>query len=170
VRGAVLWISGAGLASFLTAGAFLLLANLGTGPSEKSLAPHPRPAGSGPALGLHLDEGELASLHALPDQRLKVGVRNTGDEHLRDVHLTLEVSSENTALSNARYYRETVVSLAAGRTEAVTFDLDLSAPEGTGLAAHASPEPPRTILEVRATTPTGVSAVKTAVVPLRSAP
>ena len=170
MRGAVLWISGAGLASFLTAGAFLLLANLGTGPSEKSLAPDPRPARSGPALELNLDEGELASLRELPNQRFEVGVKNLGDQDLEDVHLTLEVSSENTALSNARYYRENVGSLAAGRTEAVTFDLDLSAPEGTGLAAHASPEPPRTILEVRATTPTGVSAVKTAVLPLRSAP
>ncbi len=170
MREAVLWVSGAILASFLTAVAFLLLANLGTGPSEKSLAPHPRPAGPGSALELRLDEGELASLHALPDQRLRVGVKNTGDEDLRDVHLTLEVSSENTALSNASYYRETVGSLAAGRAEAVHFNLDLSAPEGTGLAVPADPEPPRTILEVRATTPTGVSAVKTAVLPLRSAP
>jgi hypothetical protein len=119
---------------------------------------------------LSLDEGELSSLQALPDQRVKVGVKNTGDEDLRDVHLSLEVSSENTALSNARYYRETVDSLTAGRAEAVRFNLDLSAPEGAVLVAPAAPEPPRTMLEVRATTPIGVSAVKTAVLPLRSAP
>jgi hypothetical protein len=118
---------------------------------------------------LNLDEAELASLRALPDQRLKVGVKNAGEEDLRDVHLTLEVSSENTALSNARYYRETVGSLAAGRAAAVRFNLDLSAPEGNGPAVPAGPEQPRTILEVRATTPTGVSAVKTAVLPPRSA-
>jgi hypothetical protein len=166
VREAVLWVSGAALAFFVTAGAFLLLANLGTGPSEKSLAPEARPAPSGPALELSLDEGELASLRALPDQRLVVGVKNSGDEDLREVHLTLEVSSENTALSNARYYRETVDNLAAGRAVPVPFNLDLSAPEGTSLAVHAAPEPPRTILEVRATTPTGVSTVKTAILPL----
>ncbi len=166
MKEAVLWISGAALAFFVSAGAFLLLANLGTGPSEKSLAPEPRPARSGPALELNLDEGDLASLRARPDQRFEVGVKNPGDEDLKDVHLTLEVSSENTALSDARYYRETVDTLAAGRAEAVPFDLDLSAPEGTSLAVPAAPEPPRTILEVRATTPTGVSAVKTVVLPL----
>ena len=165
MREAVLWISGAALAFLVTAGAFLLLANLGTGPSEKSLAPDPRPAASGPALELNLDEGELASLRALPDQRFEVGVQNLGDEDLKDIHLTLEVSSENTALPDARYYRDTVSSLAAGRAVAVLFYIDLSAPQGTSPALPAH-EPPRTILEVRATTPTGVSAVKTAVVPL----
>ncbi len=170
MREALFWVSGAVLAFFVTAGAFLLLANLGTGSSEKSLALDPRPARSGPALELDLDEGELASLRALPDQRLEVGVKNLSDEDLRDVHLTLEVSSENTALSNARYYRETVDTLAAERDRSVSFDLDLSAPEGTSSAPPAVPEPPRTILEVRASTPTGVSAVKTAILPLRAAP
>ena len=165
MREAVLWISGAALAFLVTAGAFLLLANMGTGPSEKGLALDPRPARSGPALELNLDEGELASLRALPDQRFEVGVQNLGDEDLKDIHLTLEVSSENTALPDARYYRDTVSSLAAGRAVAVPFYIDLSAPQGTSPALPAR-EPPRTILEVRATTPTGVSAVKTAVVPL----
>ena len=165
MREAVLWISGAALAFLVTAGAFLLLANLGTGPSEKSLAPDPRPATSGPALELNLDEGELASLRALPDQKFEVGVENPGDKDLKDVHLTLEVSSENTALPDARYYRDTVSSLAAGRAVAVPFYIDLSAPQGTSPALPAR-GPPRTILEVRATPPTGVSAVNTAVVPL----
>ncbi len=170
MREALFWVSGAVLAFFVTAGAFLLLANLGTGSSKKSLALDPRPARSGPALELDLDEGELASLRALPNQRFEVGVKNLSDEDLRDVHLTLEVSSENTALSNARYYRETVDTLAAGRDRFVSFDLDLSAPEGTSSAVPAVPEPPRTILEVRASTPTGVSAIKTAILPLRAAP
>jgi hypothetical protein len=168
VREAALWISGAALAFFVTAGAFLLLANLGTGPSEESLPPDPQPAESGPALKLKLDEDQLASLRALPDQKLEVRVENSGDEVLSDVNLTMEVSSENTALSDARYYRETVDTLAAGRSVTVRFNLDLSAPEETN--PHASPESPREILEVRATTPTGVSAVKTAILPLRSAP
>jgi hypothetical protein len=164
VREAALWVSGAALAFFVTAGAFLLLANLGTGPSEESLPPDPQPAMSGPALELSLDEDKLASLDALPDQRLELGVENPGDEDLSDVNLTLEVSSENTALSDARYYRETVDTLAAGRSVTVRFYLDLSEGEGTNLVA--APEPPRKIVEVRATTPTGVSAVKTAILPL----
>jgi hypothetical protein len=166
VREAALWISGAALAFFVTAGAFLLLANLGTGPSEESLPPDPRPTESGPALELNLDEGQLASLRALPDQRLDLGVENAGDEDLSDVNLTLEVSSENTALSDARYYRETIDTLAAGGSVTVRFYPDLS--EGTDLMAV--PEPPRKILEVRATTPSGVSAIKTAILPPQAAP
>ncbi len=167
MREAALWVSGAALAFFLTAGAFLLLANLGSGPSEQSLPPDPRPARSGPALELNLDEGELASLRALPEQSLGLGVENPGDEDLSDVNLTLEVSSENTALSDARYYRRTVDELEAGSNVTVSFYLDLSTPEETNPVAV--PEEPRTILEVRATTPTGVSAIKTAILPLRSA-
>jgi hypothetical protein len=165
VREAALWVSGAALAFFLTAGAFLLLANLGTGPSEKSLPPDPRPAQSRPALELNLDEGELTSLHALPDQRLDLNVENLGDEDLSSVNLTLEVSSEDTALSDARYYRQIVDELPAGESVPVSFYLDLSAQEGTNPAAV--PETPRKILEIRATTPTGVSAIKTVILPLR---
>jgi hypothetical protein len=168
VREAALWVSGAALAFFVTAGAFLLLANLGTGPSEESLPPDPQPAESRPSLELNLDEDQLVSLSALPDQRFEVGVENAGDENLSDVSLTLEVSSENTALSDARYYRETVDSLAAGSSVTVRFYPDLSDSESTIPAAV--PEPPRKILEVRATTPTGVSAVKTAILPPRPGP
>ena len=167
MREAALWISGAALAFLITAGAFLLLANLGSGPSEQSLPPDPQPARSGPALELDLDEGELASLKALPEQRLDLGVENPGDEDLSAVKLTLEVSSENTALSEARYYRRTVDELRAGGNANVSFNLDLSAPDETNPAAV--PEEPRRILEVRATTPTGVSAIKTAILPLRPA-
>jgi hypothetical protein len=166
VREAALWASGAALAFFVTAGAFLLLANLGTGPSEESLPPDPQSAQSGPALQLNPDEDDLASLRARPDQSLDVGVKNSGDEDLTDIHLVLEVSSENTALSDARYYRETVDTLDAGRSTTVPFHLDLSAQGGTGLAMPAIPESPRTIVEVRATTPTGVSAIKTVILPL----
>ena len=167
MREAALWISGAALAFLITAGAFLLLANLGSGPSEQSLPPDPQPARSGPALELDLDEGELASLKALPEQRLDLGVENPGDEDLSAVKLTLEVSSENTALSEARYYRRTVDELRAGGNANVSFNLDLSAPDEPNPAAV--PEEPRRILEVRATTPTGVSAIKTAILPLRPA-
>ena len=167
MREAALWISGAVLAFLATAGAFLLLANLGTGPSERNLRPDPRPDESGPTLQLVLNQDQLTSLRALPGQELEVGVRNTGDEDLSHVNLTIEVSSENTALSNALYYRENVNALPAGSSVPVRFYLDLSEAERTASSsASAIPEPPRKIIEVRATTPEGVSAVKTAIVPL----
>jgi hypothetical protein len=57
--------------------------------------------------------------------------------------------------------------LAAGSSDTVRFYLDLSVQGGTtGSGSSAVPEPPRKILEIRATTPEGVSAIKTAIVPL----
>ncbi len=165
MREALFWISGAALAFFITAGAFLLLANLGSGPSEQNLPADPGTDESGPDLELNLDEGALAALAPLPDQKFEVSVENVGGEDLSNVNLTLEVSSENTALSDARYYRETVDELAAGKSTKVSFYIDLSSPGGALTAADV-PEPPRTIVEVRAATPEGVSAVKTAILPL----
>lgn len=167
MREAALWISGAVLAFLATAGAFLLLANLGTGPSERNLRPDPRHDESGHNLQLILNQDRLMSLRALPGQELEVGVRNAGDEDLSHVNLTVEVSSENTAFSNALYYRENVNELPAGSSVPVRFYLDLSV---TGSMASSSastiPEPPRKIIEVRATTPEGVSAITTAIVPV----
>ena len=162
MKEAALWISGAAFAFFATAGAFLLLANLGTGPSERNLTPDPPSAEAGPALELSLNQDQLASLRALPGQDLEVGVRNAGDEDLSHVNLTVEVSSENTALSNALYYRDNVNELPAGSSVPVHFYLDLSQTKST----MGAPEPPRKIIEVRATTPEGESAIKTAIVPL----
>ena len=167
MREAALWISGAVLAFLATAGAFLLLANLGTGPSERNLRPDPRHDESDHNLQLILNQDRLMSLRALPGQEFEVGVRNAGDEDLSHVNLTVEVSSENTAFSNALYYRENVNELPAGSSVPVRFYLDLSV---TGSMASSSastiPEPPRKIIEVRATTPGGVSAIKTAIVPV----
>lgn len=163
MKEAALWISGAAFAFFATAGAFLLLANLGTGPSERNLTPDPPSAEAGPALELSLNQDQLASLRALPGQDLEVGVRNAGDEDLSHVNLTVEVSSENTALSNALYYRDNVNELPAGSSVPVRFYLDLSQRKST---MGAAPEPPRKIIEVRATTPEGESTIKTAIVPL----
>ena len=164
MREAAFWISGAALAFLLTAGAFLLLANLGTGPSEKSLEPGPRSGGSeGPALELGLDEAQLAALEPLPNQNLDLVVKNGGERALSDVNLTLEVSSENTALTDTRYYRESLGEISAGKAVNVGFVLDLSLPAQT---VPGQPEPPRKLLEIRATTPDGVSAVKTVILPL----
>ena len=158
------WLSGAALAFFLTAGAFLLLANLATIPSEKSLAPNPHEAGSQPAVKLALDAEQLASLRPEPDQSLDLVVKNEGSKPLSDVNVTLSVSSENTALSDYRYYRKTVEKVAAGGGANVHFAFDLSEPEQRVTGRPAS-EPARKILEIKATTPDGISTVKTVILP-----
>lgn len=166
MRGIVLWVSGAALAFFVTAGAFLILANLADVPYDRSLASDPSSGRSRPALELSLDEDRLASLRALPGQSLDLVVKNEGDRQLSDVNVTLGVSSENTALSDSRYYRQTVQKLPAGEAATVHFDFDLSAPEQTlARASTAVPEPSRKILEIRATTPGGVSGVRTVILP-----
>ena len=165
MRETAFWVSGAAVAFFITAGAFLLLANLGTGPSEKNLPADPGTGKAGPDLELNLGEGTLTTLAPLPGQRFDLTVENVGSEDLSDVSLTVEVSSENTGLSDASYYRKTVEKLPAGESTIVPFYLDLSTPQA-GLTVPEAPEPPRTIVEVRAATPEGVSAVKTAILPL----
>lgn len=152
------WIAGAFLAFLLTAGAFLLLANAGGSPSEKSLRPGPASAGSGPSLEIQLPQERLSSLEQSPDQSLSIGVHNSGDEKLSDINISVKVSSENTALSVARYYRSSVETLAAGETVPREFTLDLAVSE-------QSPEPARAIIEIRATTPSGVSSVRTVILP-----
>lgn len=158
MRGVLWWIPGAALAFVLTAGAFLLLANASGSPSDKSLRPDSPSAPSGPSLELQLPRDRLAALEHSPDQNLAISIRNAGDERLSDINVSVKVSSENTALSEARYYQSSVESLAAGETAPKEFVLDLS-------VAAQSPEPARAIIEVRATTPSGVSSVKTAILP-----
>ena len=166
MREVVLWISGAALAFFVTAGAFLFLANLANAPFDKSLTPDPSSRGSGPALELSLDEDRLASLRPLPGQSLELAIKNEGNKQLSDVNVTLGVSSENTALPDSRFYRQTVEKLPPGGTATVDFEFDLSAPEQPVARPPAAvPEPSRKILEIRATTPSGVSAVRTAILP-----
>ena len=163
MREVVLWISGAALAFFITAGAFLFLANLANAPSDKSLTPDPSSRGSGPTLELSLDEDRLASLRPLPGQILELAIKNAGAERLTDVNVSLVVSSENTALSNTRYYRQTVKELPAGGTARVRFEFDLSEPVDAG--SPVVPEPSREILEIKAVTPEGISTVRTAILP-----
>ncbi len=164
MRDAIFWLSGAALAFFITAGAFLLLANLATVPSEKSLKPDPTPGGPEPAVELVLDEGRLDSLGPHPDQSLDLLVKNEGDGRLSDVNVTLIVSSENTALPNTRYYRRTVERVQPDGTANVRFEFDLSDPEQPA-AGRPPSEPARNILEFRATTPAGISTVRTVILP-----
>jgi len=166
MRDIVFWLSGAALTFLVTAGAFLLLANLATAPSEKNLNPDQARGESGHTLDLQLDRERLASLEPLPDQSLNLAVENEGSEQLSHVNVTLIVSSENTALSDPRYYRQTVDKLPARGTASVRFEFDLVAPEQpVARLPAATPEPSRELLELRATTPDGNSTIRTVILP-----
>jgi hypothetical protein len=166
MRDIVFWLSGAALAFLVTAGAFLLLANLASIPSQKHLNPDQARAGSGQSVDLILDREQLASLRYQPDQSLALVVENQGGEQLSDVNVNLEVFSENTALSDSRYYRQTVQKIPAGEAASVRFEFDLLVPEEpVARPPTANPEPSRKILEIRATTPGGNSAVRTVILP-----
>ena len=166
MRDILFWLSGAALAFLVTAGAFLLLANLAIAPSEKSLTPGQTPGGSGRTVDLELDAERLASLEPHPDQSLDLVVENEGGEQLAAVNVTLSVSSENTALSDSRYYRRTVEMIPAGGAANVRFEFDLLPPEQPeAKLPAATQEPSREILELRATTPEGNSTVRTVILP-----
>jgi hypothetical protein len=166
MRDIIFWLSGAALAFLVTAGAFLLLANLASVPSQKRLNPDQARAGSGQSVDLILDREQLASLRYQPDQSLALVVENQGGEQLSDVNVNLEVFSENTALSDSRYYRQTVQKIPAGEAASVRFEFDLLVPEEpVARPPTANPEPSRKILEIRATTPGGNSAVRTVILP-----
>ena len=168
MKGVLIWGIGATMAFLLTAGAFLLLANFSSGLSTRSVDPTPAPSDSAPLLGMKLSETRLKELKKESGQTLPLTVDNTSKSTLSDISLTMRVTSEDTAQPGARYYRATIKELAAGKSKTVEFTLDLSGPgpsEGRQPISLASPEP-RSVLEVQATTPEGVSAIKTVVLPL----
>ena len=166
MRDIVFWLTGAALAFLVTAGAFLFLANLATAPSEKRLNPDQARGESGQAVDLILDRERLASLRSLPDQSLDLVVENEGTKQLSDVNVTLSVFSENTALSDSRYYRQTVQKIPAGKAASVRFEFNLLVrEEPVARPPTANPEPSRKILEIRATTPGGTSTVRTVILP-----
>jgi hypothetical protein len=166
MRDVMFWLSGAALAFVVTAGAFLLLANLATAPPEKSLNPDRAPVRSRPAIDLRLDRDRLASLEPLPGQILDLAVENEGEEPLSDVNVILTISTENTALSDPRSYRQTVEEIPPGGAKRVRFEFDLEVPEQPARRpSAASLEPSREILEIRANTPEGNSTVRTVILP-----
>jgi hypothetical protein len=166
MRDIVFWLSGAALAFLVTAGAFLLLANLATAPSEKSLNPDQVRRESGQAMDLILDREWLASLEPRPNQSLDLVVENEGGEQLSDVNVTLSIFSENTAVSDFRYYRQTVEKIPAGEAASVRFEFDLLVREEPVARPPAvTPEPSRELLELRATTPDGNSTIRTVILP-----
>ena len=164
MRGVAVWLSGAALAFFLTAGAFLLLANIATVPAEKSLPPEPPDAASQPVVELELDADQLVSLKPEPDQSFDLTVRNESNTPLSDVNVTMSVFSENTALPGSRFYRQTVEKVPANGTADVPFSFDLSEPEQR-ISGRPAAEPAREILEIKAATPDGISTVKTVILP-----
>ena len=164
MREAALWVAAAALAFLVTAGAFLVLANLATGSLADDLPAAPARVKSGPALDLDLNRSRLASLEPAADQELLLTVENAGGSDFSNVNLTLESSPGDTADPRTRYYRRTLRDLEAGEEVEVGFLLDLSKPQ-EGSAA-ATDEERSEILEIRATTPEGASVVRTAILPL----
>jgi hypothetical protein len=164
MRGVAVWFSGAALAFLLTAGAFLLLANIATIPAEKSLAPEPPETASQTVVELELNADQLASLKPEPDQSLDLTIRNESSTPLSNLNVTLSVSSENTALSGSRFYRQMVEKVPANATADVPFGFNLSEPKQRVTGRPAS-EPAREILEIKATTPDGISTTKTVILP-----
>ena len=157
-RGVLLWLLATSAAFLATAGAFLLLANLGAGSGRHS-GPIPRaPETAGPALALRFAEDRLGELEGRPDQALTLYVENRGDRELPEVGITLDVASEADLEANPRRYEESVEGLAPGERRAVEMQVDFSPPAETPEAQDQ-----RDILEARAITPGGDSAVETAV-------
>jgi hypothetical protein len=166
VRGVILWTLGALLAFLATAGAFLLLANSGGGAVASDPIPQAKPSGSSdpvPTLVLGLPEGQLETLQRSPGQKLALEVENGGDEEIPSVDLSLDVVSENTAQPHKRSYEQAVERLAPGDTTSVEFEIDLSPPAEELKSNPGSASQNREILEARASTPEGASAVKTAI-------
>ena len=164
----LIWFLGALGAFVFTAGAFLLLANLGSNASERSLEPPSSSSNVRLPLELRMNEDQLSSLEARRGQELNLIVENGGSSSFSKVSLTLRVSSEDTALTGARYYQAKVENLEAGGSKPVRFPLDLSPISDAGGAETYQPEDQersRVVLEVQATTPEGISTVKTAVLP-----
>ncbi|MGB3682322.1 MAG: hypothetical protein WA990_07515 [Rubrobacteraceae bacterium] len=167
VRGLLIWFLGALLAFVVAAGAFILLANLSGSFSARSIEPEPAPSSSTPPIRLRFDENRLDELQQGPGQILPLRVNNTGESALSDISLTMRVTSEDTARPDNRYYRATIRDLEPGNSKTARFRLDLSSPGSSGGPSPPAESPePRTILEVQATTPEGVSALRTAVLPL----
>lgn len=170
MKGVLIWLFGSILAFLLTAGAFLVLANLSSSLPSRNADPKPAPSNSGPPLQLELSEARLGSLKKKADQTLPLKVTNAGETSLSKINLTMRVTTEDTSQPEPRYYRATIKGLAQADSKTVRFTIDLSSSKTSGrertVSSSSDSLSPRSVLEVQATTPQGVSAIKTAVLPL----
>lgn len=167
MRGVFLWALGATAAFLATAGAFLLLASLGS-PSETNspIPPAERArteSSSPPALVLDLPEERLVGLERAPGQRLALDVVNGEDESLVDVEVELEVVPADTTRPHQRNYREVLEMLAPGEAATVEFVIDLSPSHPTATKSSGANSRAREALRFSADAPGADPAVKTAV-------
>ncbi len=171
MKGALFWLASTVAAFAVTAGVFLVLAEMGTDPPEQSLSAdggnrsEPRAP-----LSMQLRESDLENLEAAEDQRLRLTLENRGDRELTSINVYLALSSEDTSNRETRYYEAEIEELGAGESRNVEFELDLSPPEdgqqGSGEQTGDSPDVDMNILEARAASSEGASTVKTAVLSL----
>lgn len=145
-----------------------MLANLGSGASERRLEPGSDSPETRPPLELSVGEEQLNSIERLADSGLILRVNNRSQDAFSRVSLTLRVFSEDTTLTSSRYYQAEVSDLQTGNSERVRFPLELttaSNSRGSNTYAAGKAKRSRVVLEVQATTPEGISAVKTIVLP-----
>ncbi|MDN5696645.1 MAG: hypothetical protein L0G70_01570 [Rubrobacter sp.] len=172
MRGALFWLASTVAAFAITAGVFLVLAEMGTDPPEQSLSAdggnrsEPRAP-----LSMELRESDLESLEAQEDQSLRISLENRGERELTSINVYLALSSEDTSKQETRYYEAELQDLQAGESRNVSFDLDLSPPENGGEQSYEdrpedSSEEEMNILEARAASSEGASTVNTAVLSL----
>jgi hypothetical protein len=154
MRSLLFWTLGTAVAFALTAGAFLSLASLAEDPSDVSIQGRTQQPNRNP-LQLDFDKAQLEKLGEQEEKTsLKLTVRNSGDRTFSKVNVVLSSFSANTSNPEQRYYRATVEDLRAGGSGRVNLDLELS----------PTTQEKQWVLEARATTPRGISAVKTAVI------
>lgn len=162
MRGLIFWVSSMALAFLVSAGAFLLLAELGSDLSGRKFSSGPQPENPGPPLVLNIGEEQLKKLESAPNQPLTIGIRNEGSKRLKNISVTLESAPEDTSSPEKHFYQATVKSLPAGEYKTIDFNLDLAFPDNSAKSSEQN----LGIVEVRAVTPGGLSAVRTAVLPL----
>ena len=169
MKGALFWLASTVAAFAVTAGVFLVLAEMGTDPPEQSLSAdggnrsEPRAP-----LSMQLRESDLENLEAAEDQRLRITLRNRGDRELTSINVYLALSSEDTSDQETRYYEAEIEELQPGESRNASFELDLSPPEdGQQDSGEQTDDPPdMNILEARAASSEGASRVNTAVLSL----
>lgn len=164
MKAVISWVFGMAVAFAATAGAFLLLAEIGSEPPERNL-PEAGQSRAGSSLLLNIGEEQLKDLENRPNQTLTVGVRNRGESPLSNVSLTFRIISEDTSTPEVRFEQITLPDLAPGQYTPISFTLDLSPFAPSGSQPSEGADQTRKIVEVRATAPSGVSAIRTIILP-----